>query len=296
MKRFILPILLSLFLVGCSVKPSIEEPQDPNIEENLEDDEDNTEGDNTGDNTEEDPNENEDNDTGDNENEGEPVDDNTGDEDNSDDTEDQNTDTDNDDTGGTNTDTDEGDTDEGDNTETVNTKTKKFTFTGNPDLETGDNKASNFKEKFETFLNKDESLVSSVLFDGYVQVNLFTSDENNTKTKFLSLGSNSESGKITFNFTVEVLSVKFNVQQFQKIWKPYDPDVINYSVDDGVKVCIDTNDNYIQLSEEYDWETICPAKDFSKDYVDGTNTVSVFNLEGYRRAFIHSMEITYKSE
>ena len=291
MKRFILPILLSLFLVGCSVKPSIEEPQDPNIEENLEEDEDNTEDDNTGDNTEEDPNENKDNDTGDNENEGEPVDDNTGDEDNSDDTEDQNTDTDNDDTGGTNT-----DIDEGDNTETVNTKTKKFTFTGNPDLETGDNKASNFKEKFETFLNKDESLVSSVLFDGYVQVNLFTSDENNTNKKYLSLGSNSEAGKITFNFTVEVLSVKFNVQQFQKIWKPYDPDVINYSVDDGVKVCIDTNDNYIQLSEEYDWETICPAKDFSKDYVDGTNTVSVFNLEGYRRAFIHSMEITYKSE
>ena len=169
--------------------------------------------------------------------------------------------------------------------------TVNIEFTGNSALQTGDSTAANFKEKMLAFLNSYADIFQDVSFGGFVQFNAVS--WNAEEKNYLILGKQSDCGSISFTFKKNVKEIAFNCQNYHKNWGTGEYDK---NVDAGVMVYIDDNSYAWRLSEDDDYQTVGQIIHASRTYSEASTTSTVYNLEGYKRVFIHSMSVTYINE
>lgn len=172
------------------------------------------------------------------------------------------------------------------------TTTVTINFTGNTALQTGDSTADNFKEKMLTFLNSQADIFEDISFGGFVQFNAvsWNADEKN----YLILGKQSGCGSICFTFKKNVKTISFDCQNYHTNWSPYGE--YDKNIDSGVMVYIDDNSYAWRLSEDDDYQTVGEIIHIVHTYSGTSTTSTVYNLEGYKRVFIHSMSVTYITE
>ena len=136
---------------------------------------------------------------------------------------------------------------------------------------------------FVEWFNNGDNTLSSIGYDGYVQINGIDDDNNTT----MILGSRNSEGKLTFNFNYPVYSVKAVVQPYTK----YIAYTNTYNNDKEAKFYINTTEYDLSLDASYSGPT--ENKTFEKVLENSANTFSIANKDANQRVFVHSLEITY---
>lgn len=268
MKRILLTLACAFLLSGCLAHNEIDEPKD------------NTNQTETPDNTNEKPN----NETGEETGEDLPEE-NDGEDTNNDDQND--TGDDSEITGDTGDDepgqNDENNENDPGNAEILTTKTVNF-YNGGFTNSSLDQEKS--RQNFVSWFNNGDDLLTSINYSGYSQLNYIGNAGDDWKFSTLILGSSSQDGNITFNFSKSIKSVKINIQGY---CKRIDYPETHYNVDtnsvfylDGDKYDLSVSPGYTELLEK---------QDVTKTYETPTTSINIQSEGG--RVFVHSMELSY---
>lgn len=147
----------------------------------------------------------------------------------------------------------------------------------------------NSKQQFVDWFNGEENqLLNSINYEAYAQLNYIGNTSDSWRFSTLILGSSSSNGKITFNFSVDVISLKVVVQPYTK----YITYTSTYNIDTGATFLVDTKEYDLSLEEGYQGET----ENVNVEYIFTTpkKSFSISNKEANQRVFVHSMDILYK--
>lgn len=153
-------------------------------------------------------------------------------------------------------------------------------FTGSLDLTVT-------QTNFVNWFNGDNPILDSVGLDGYAQVNYIGNEGESTRFSTLTLGSQSKTGALSFNFNVDVTYVKVTVQAYSKYIAYTD----TWNVDKHSTILINNVNHNLYLADDH--EGPAEEKEFDCGFTGGTKTVTLANKEEGQRVFVHSMEITY---
>ena len=147
----------------------------------------------------------------------------------------------------------------------------------------------NSKQQFVDWFNGGENqILNSINYEAYAQLNYIGNVSDSWRFSTLILGSSNSNGKITFNFSVDVISLKVIVQPYTK----YITYTSTYSIDTGATFLVDTKEYDLSLEEGYQGET----ENVNVEHVFTTpkKSFSISNKEANQRVFVHSMDILYK--
>lgn len=123
--------------------------------------------------------------------------------------------------------------------------------------------------------------LTGLTFDGFVQSLDADKDE-----LYVSLGSSSSDGSMTWKSTIKILKVEITVKNYYKTYSY--GDVSGVSVDNYAHFILDNTDYSLELTN-----SIVPEpKTFSKTYDNGTNSFTIASLNG--RVLIESFSITWE--
>lgn len=143
------------------------------------------------------------------------------------------------------------------------------------------------QNQFVTWFNNGDDVLTSIGYQGYAQLNYIGNTSDSWRFSTLILGSGSKTGKITFNFKYNIVSIKVEVQPYTK-YIAYNN---TYSVDTSATFVLDNDEHDLSLEAGYQGET--ERKTFEKAYAEGTKTISIANKDEGQRVFVHSLELTY---
>ena len=138
------------------------------------------------------------------------------------------------------------------------------------------------------FNGEENQILNSINYEAYAQLNYIGNVSDSWRFSTLILGSSSSNGKITFNFSVDVISLKVVVQPYTK----YITYTSTYTIDTGATFLVDTKEYDLSLEEGYQGET----ENVNVEYIFTTpkKSFSISNKEANQRVFVHSMDILYK--
>ena len=143
------------------------------------------------------------------------------------------------------------------------------------------------RNEFVEWFNGTDDVLTSIGYEGYAQLNYIGNASDSWRFSTLILGSSSKTGKITFNFKYDIVSVKVEVQAYSK-YIAYNN---TYSTDTGATFVLDNDEHDLSLADGYQGDT--ERKTFEKAYNEGTKTISIANKDEGERVFVHSLELTY---
>ena len=166
--------------------------------------------------------------------------------------------------------------------------TKKVTFyNGGFTNSSLDQPAS--QTQFINWFNGDkDQILTSINYEGYAQLNYIGNQSDSWRFSTLILGSQNSEGKITFNFNVEVISIKVTVQPYTKYIAYTD----SYNIDSSATFLIDNKEYDLSIEEGHtgDTEQVTVSNAYENNSV---TSFSISNKDAGQRVFVHSIEITH---
>ena len=167
----------------------------------------------------------------------------------------------------------------------ANTATKTVTFR-NGGFTSSTLDQANSQTQFVDWFNGSDNILNSISCSGYAQLNYIGNQNDSWRFSTLILGSQNSEGRITFNFGVQVASVKAVVQPYTK----YISFTQTYNIDMSATFIIDTTETDLSLDANHTGDTENVTVNHSFDNV---TSFSIANKEAGQRVFVHSLEITY---
>ena len=143
------------------------------------------------------------------------------------------------------------------------------------------------RKQFVDWFNGEDDVLESIDYQEYAQINYVGNVGDASRFSTLILGSQKKTGGITFNLSVQMISLKVVIQPYTK----YIPFNDTYSIDTNATFVLDNKDYDISLKEGHTGDT--KRVTIEKDYEEGANTFSIANKDAGQRVFVHSLEITY---
>lgn len=140
---------------------------------------------------------------------------------------------------------------------------------------------------FVSWFNGTDNVLTSIGYSGFAQINYIGDEKDDWRFSTLILGSQNDTGEITFNFRVDVSAVKVVVQPYTK-YISYNN---TYSMDKNSVFILNDEEHSLSVDENYTGET--ERSTFEKTFTGGTRTIKIANKENRQRVFVHSLEITY---
>lgn len=176
-------------------------------------------------------------------------------------------------------------------------KTLSVTFLNNTAFPKGGLPNSDHAAFIEAF-NGESNLLASFTNtqNNLVQISNNTSDDcyiNST----LQLGSRSGAGEIAFTFNYPVTRVTLEVQAYWTAFS-YTGQPLTYNVDENANICVDNDNNYIDLKNNGGAEPEKVIRSFDFNNATQVKLYDVMDCDSLpdkqgQRVYIHSMEITY---
>ena len=142
--------------------------------------------------------------------------------------------------------------------------------------------------KFVKWFNGEEDdLLTSIGYEGYVQINYVGDEKDPNRFSTMILGSQKSDGRLTFNFKYSVVSIRVYVKPYTKYVAYND----TYNIDTNATFIINKDEYPLTLDDTHAGETelVTAAKSFE----DGTKSFSIANKEAGQRVFVFGLEITY---
>lgn len=145
----------------------------------------------------------------------------------------------------------------------------------------GDNNINNLN-KLKDHMNADVEIISSLSAEGKVNYNQCKRGD----TKSVVIGSQSDSGKLTLNFALEVVKIELNVENY---WKYVDYNN-TYSMDTASKLHI--GNEVVDLSNNDTENDPVPTLK-TCEYNTPINSLELYNESYMGRVILNSIKITY---
>ena len=143
------------------------------------------------------------------------------------------------------------------------------------------------RNQFVTWFNNGDDVLESIGYQGYAQLNYIGNTSDSWRYSTLILGSGNSEGKITFNFKVDIISIKVTVQAYSKYIAYND----SYSTDTDSIFILDNDEHDLSVEDNHQGDT--EKETIEKAYMEGTKVISIANKEAGNRVFVHSLELTY---
>ena len=143
--------------------------------------------------------------------------------------------------------------------------------------------------RFIAWFNDGDDVLASVEYSGYAQVNYVGNAGDADRFSTLILGSSNDSGSIKFNFNIQIVSVRVNVQPYTK----YDSYHETYNIDRNATFIIDKKEYSLAVDESVTGQT--DIKTIRYSFPESASAFTLANKEAKQRVFVHSLEITYWS-